>query len=77
MLMSLFYFLINLYFFFCFFFRFFLQAFLTVVAEDPVGAKALLQVGIMTKLSQAQFLDLRPEHELQMWVQITKILNFL
>ncbi|KAJ8032392.1 hypothetical protein HOLleu_25907 [Holothuria leucospilota] len=49
------------------------MAFLTVVAEDPVGAKALLQVGIMTKLSQAQFLDLRPEHELQIFPAQTSL----
>ncbi|PIK55300.1 putative nuclear pore complex protein [Apostichopus japonicus] len=43
------------------------MSFLTVVAEDPVGAKALLEVDIMNKLSQVQFLDLRPDREIQLY----------
>ncbi|PIK50508.1 putative nuclear pore complex protein [Apostichopus japonicus] len=43
------------------------MSFLAVVAEDPVGAKALLEVDIMNKLSQVQFLDLRPDREIQLY----------
>lgn len=38
-----------------------IQALLTRLAQTPAGAQALLQLGLIAKLSQCQFLDLRPE----------------
>ena len=46
---------------FCFFV---FQALLTRIAQSPDGAKALLSAGVMSRLSECRFIDLRPSgHE--------------